>query len=67
MQLVCVMLCDLYLTLCDVCVFQEPQVVLQCVQLLQSLSQHREHLKDLPRKTMVDILNEVTDAGQTST
>ncbi|XP_062309890.1 myb-binding protein 1A-like protein isoform X2 [Osmerus eperlanus] len=37
---------------------KEPQVVLQCVQLLQSLSQHREHLKDLPRKTMVDILNE---------
>lgn len=39
---------------------QEPQVVLGCIQLLQSLSQHRQHLKDLPTKTMMDILNEVT-------
>lgn len=39
---------------------QEPQVVLGCVQLLQSLSQHRQHLKDLPNKTMMDILKEVT-------
>lgn len=39
---------------------QEPLVVLRCVQLLQSLSQHRQHLKDLPTKTMMDILNEVT-------
>uniref|UniRef100_A0A4W6DF58 MYB binding protein (P160) 1a n=1 Tax=Lates calcarifer TaxID=8187 RepID=A0A4W6DF58_LATCA len=39
---------------------KEPQVVLGCVQLLQSLSQHRQHLKDLPSKTMTDILNEVT-------
>ncbi|KAM6970524.1 myb-binding protein 1A-like protein [Aplochiton taeniatus] len=37
---------------------KEPLVVLECVQLLQSLSQHREHLKDLPTKTMVDILSE---------
>uniref|UniRef100_A0A3B4FMT1 MYB binding protein 1a n=1 Tax=Pundamilia nyererei TaxID=303518 RepID=A0A3B4FMT1_9CICH len=37
---------------------QEPQVVLGCVQLLQSLSQHKQHLKDLPAKTMMDILAE---------
>jgi len=34
-------------------------VVLGCVQLLQSLTLHRQHLKDLPSKTMTDILNEV--------
>lgn len=34
--------------------------MLGCVQLLQSLSQHRQHLRDLPSKTMMDILNEVT-------
>ncbi|XP_030294407.1 myb-binding protein 1A-like protein isoform X2 [Sparus aurata] len=39
----------------------EPQVVLGCVQLLQSLSQHRQHLKDLPTKTMTDILNEISE------
>lgn len=40
-------------------VSQEPQVMLECVKLLQSLSRYREHLRDLPRKTMVDILSEV--------
>uniref|UniRef100_A0A3Q3BAL6 Uncharacterized protein n=1 Tax=Kryptolebias marmoratus TaxID=37003 RepID=A0A3Q3BAL6_KRYMA len=39
---------------------KEPQVVLGCVQLLQSLNQHKQHLKDLPNKTMMDILTEVT-------
>uniref|UniRef100_A0A8C1XQ50 MYB binding protein (P160) 1a n=1 Tax=Cyprinus carpio TaxID=7962 RepID=A0A8C1XQ50_CYPCA len=39
---------------------KEPQVVLECVRLLQSLSQYREHLRDLPRKTMVDILSETS-------
>uniref|UniRef100_A0A3B3V5U9 MYB binding protein (P160) 1a n=1 Tax=Poecilia latipinna TaxID=48699 RepID=A0A3B3V5U9_9TELE len=39
---------------------QEPQVVLGCVQLLQCLIQHKQHLKDLPSKTMTDILTEVT-------
>lgn len=39
---------------------QEPQVVLGCVKLLQSLTLHRQHLKDLPTKTMMDILTEVT-------
>lgn len=38
---------------------QEPQVLLGCVQLLQNLSQHRQHLSDLPSKTMTDILSEV--------
>ncbi|XP_056140733.1 myb-binding protein 1A-like protein [Lampris incognitus] len=37
---------------------KEPQVVLGCIQLLQSLSERREHLKDLPSKTMADILSE---------
>nr|XP_046266277.1 myb-binding protein 1A-like protein [Scatophagus argus] len=40
---------------------KEPQVVLGCVQLLQSLSQHRQHVKDLPTKTMMDILNEIPE------
>ncbi|XP_070699639.1 myb-binding protein 1A-like protein [Pempheris klunzingeri] len=40
---------------------KEPQVVLGCVKLLQSLSQHRQHLKDLPSKTMMDILNEISE------
>ncbi|NP_001002042.2 myb-binding protein 1A-like protein [Danio rerio] len=39
---------------------KEPQVMLECVQLLQSLSEYREHLRDLPRKTMVDILSETS-------
>uniref|UniRef100_A0A3B5LDZ7 MBB1A n=1 Tax=Xiphophorus couchianus TaxID=32473 RepID=A0A3B5LDZ7_9TELE len=39
---------------------KEPQVVLGCVQLLQCLIQHKQHLKDLPSKTMTDILTEVT-------
>ena len=38
-------------------------MVLGCVKLLQSLSQHRQHLKDLPSKTMMDILSEVTTAA----
>uniref|UniRef100_A0A8C9TZV3 MYB binding protein (P160) 1a n=1 Tax=Scleropages formosus TaxID=113540 RepID=A0A8C9TZV3_SCLFO len=40
---------------------KEPQVLVQCVQLLQSLAQYREHLRDLPRKTMVDILSETNE------
>ncbi|KAJ1184813.1 hypothetical protein NDU88_001615, partial [Pleurodeles waltl] len=41
---------------------KEPQVLLQSVQLLQSLAEHRNHLKDLPRKTLVDILSEIPEA-----
>ncbi|XP_061596563.1 myb-binding protein 1A-like protein [Cololabis saira] len=40
---------------------KEPHVVLGCVQVLQSLSQHKQHLKDLPTKTMMDILNEIPE------
>ncbi|PIO29047.1 hypothetical protein AB205_0179410 [Aquarana catesbeiana] len=38
---------------------KDTKVLLQCVQLLQSLAQYRDDLKDLPRKTLVDILSEV--------
>ncbi|MCJ8746577.1 hypothetical protein PDJAM_G00143300 [Pangasius djambal] len=40
---------------------KEADVLLECVKLLQSLSQYREYLRDLPRKTMADILNEVSE------
>ncbi|XP_022050041.2 myb-binding protein 1A-like protein [Acanthochromis polyacanthus] len=40
---------------------KEPQVVLGCVKLLQNLSQHKQHLKDLPNKTMTDILSEIPE------
>ncbi|KAK1806954.1 hypothetical protein P4O66_005439, partial [Electrophorus voltai] len=40
---------------------KEPQVLLECVKLLQSLAQYRDHLRDLPRKTMVDILSETSE------
>ncbi|XP_017307203.2 myb-binding protein 1A-like protein isoform X2 [Ictalurus punctatus] len=40
---------------------KETDVLLECVKLLQSLSQYREYLRDLPRKTMADILNEVSE------
>ncbi|KAM4795348.1 myb-binding protein 1A [Rhinophrynus dorsalis] len=41
---------------------KDPKVLLQSVQLLQSLAQYREHLKDLPRKTLVDILSEIPES-----
>ncbi|XP_063809786.1 myb-binding protein 1A [Pseudophryne corroboree] len=41
---------------------KDTKVLLQCVQLLQSLAQYREHLKDLPRKTLVDILSEIPES-----
>ncbi|XP_066433136.1 myb-binding protein 1A [Eleutherodactylus coqui] len=41
---------------------KDPKVLLPCVQLLQSLAAYREHLKDLPRKTLVDILSEVPES-----
>ncbi|KAM4699649.1 myb-binding protein 1A [Discoglossus pictus] len=41
---------------------KDPKVLLQCVQLLQSLANYREHLKDLPRKTLVDILSEIPES-----
>uniref|UniRef100_A0AAR2LMA0 Myb-binding protein 1A-like protein n=1 Tax=Pygocentrus nattereri TaxID=42514 RepID=A0AAR2LMA0_PYGNA len=36
-------------------------VLLECIKLLQTLSQYREHLRELPRKTMVDILSETSE------
>ncbi|XP_061658301.1 myb-binding protein 1A-like protein [Syngnathoides biaculeatus] len=41
--------------------FSEPPVVLGCVQILQRLTQERQHLKDLPSKTLTDILTEVPE------
>ncbi|XP_076854880.1 myb-binding protein 1A-like protein [Brachyhypopomus gauderio] len=40
---------------------KEPLVLLDCIKLLQSLAQYRDHLRDLPRKTMVDILSETSE------
>ncbi|CAL8365233.1 unnamed protein product [Lota lota] len=40
---------------------KEPKVVLGCVKLLQTLSQHKDHLKDLPTKTMMDILSDTPE------
>uniref|UniRef100_A0A8C0GUR4 MYB binding protein 1a n=1 Tax=Chelonoidis abingdonii TaxID=106734 RepID=A0A8C0GUR4_CHEAB len=37
----------------------DQKALLECVRLLQSLAQHHAHLRDLPRKTLVDILSEV--------
>ncbi|XP_029468530.1 myb-binding protein 1A isoform X2 [Rhinatrema bivittatum] len=41
---------------------KERKVLVQCVQLLQSLAEYREHLKDLPRNTLADILSEMPKA-----
>ncbi|KAG8587411.1 hypothetical protein GDO81_005656 [Engystomops pustulosus] len=41
---------------------KDPKVLLQCVQLLQSLAEYKEHLKDLPQKTLVDILSEIPES-----
>ncbi|CAH2222870.1 myb-binding 1A [Pelobates cultripes] len=41
---------------------KDHDVLLRCVQLLQRLSLYREHLKDLPNKTLVDILTEIPES-----
>uniref|UniRef100_A0A8C5Q667 Myb-binding protein 1A n=1 Tax=Leptobrachium leishanense TaxID=445787 RepID=A0A8C5Q667_9ANUR len=41
---------------------KENEVLVRCVQLLQHLARYREHLKDLPRKTLVDILSEIPES-----
>ncbi|XP_018408889.1 PREDICTED: myb-binding protein 1A [Nanorana parkeri] len=41
---------------------KDTKVLLQCVQMLQSLAQYRDDLKDLPRKTLVDILSEIPES-----
>lgn len=48
-----------YVYLSHASLHQEPQVLLECVRLLQRISQFSDHLRDLPRKTMVDLLSEV--------
>uniref|UniRef100_A0A4X2MEM5 MYB binding protein 1a n=1 Tax=Vombatus ursinus TaxID=29139 RepID=A0A4X2MEM5_VOMUR len=40
---------------------QDPKVLVEAVQLLQCLAQHRNHLQDLPRRTLVDILSEIPE------
>ncbi|XP_070591325.1 myb-binding protein 1A [Erythrolamprus reginae] len=40
---------------------KDSKALLGCVQLLQSLSEHYGHLKDLPRKTLVDIVSEIPE------
>ncbi|XP_062887564.1 myb-binding protein 1A-like protein [Mobula hypostoma] len=40
---------------------KEPDVLLESVRLLQSLSQYKQHLRDLPGKTIVDILSETPE------
>ncbi|XP_048468354.1 myb-binding protein 1A-like protein [Rhincodon typus] len=41
---------------------KEPNVLLQSMQLLQSLAPFRNHVSNLPHKTMVDILSETPEA-----
>ncbi|XP_039612824.1 myb-binding protein 1A-like protein [Polypterus senegalus] len=41
---------------------KEPRVILEAVQLLQALTAFRMHVKDLPQKTIVDILTETPEA-----
>ncbi|XP_078404361.1 LOW QUALITY PROTEIN: myb-binding protein 1A-like protein [Cetorhinus maximus] len=41
---------------------KEPNILLQSIQLLQSLSRFKQHLSNLPRKTIVDILSETPEA-----
>ncbi|XP_051847497.1 myb-binding protein 1A [Antechinus flavipes] len=40
---------------------KDPKALVASVQLLQSLAQHRNHLQDLPRRTLVDILSEIPE------
>uniref|UniRef100_A0A8C3J0T9 MYB binding protein 1a n=1 Tax=Chrysemys picta bellii TaxID=8478 RepID=A0A8C3J0T9_CHRPI len=41
---------------------KDKKALLECVRLLQSLAQYHAHLRDLPRKTLVDILSEIPEA-----
>ncbi|XP_054858045.1 myb-binding protein 1A [Eublepharis macularius] len=40
---------------------KDSKALLGCVQLLQGLSEHHAHLKDLPRKTLADIVAEIPE------
>uniref|UniRef100_A0A8C2Y9F4 MYB binding protein 1a n=1 Tax=Coturnix japonica TaxID=93934 RepID=A0A8C2Y9F4_COTJA len=41
---------------------KDQKALLECMQLLQQLAHHQTHLRDLPSKTLVDILLEVPEA-----
>ncbi|XP_078003828.1 myb-binding protein 1A isoform X2 [Phascolarctos cinereus] len=40
---------------------KDHKVLVEAVQLLQTLAQHRNHLRDLPHRTLVDILSEIPE------
>ncbi|XP_036611742.1 myb-binding protein 1A [Trichosurus vulpecula] len=40
---------------------KDHKALVEAVRLLQSLAQHRNHLQDLPHRTLVDILSEVPE------
>ncbi|XP_010162444.1 myb-binding protein 1A, partial [Antrostomus carolinensis] len=41
---------------------KDRKALLESVQLLQQLAHHQAHLRDLPRKTLIDIMSEVPEA-----
>ncbi|CAM9707312.1 unnamed protein product [Bubo scandiacus] len=40
---------------------KDQKALLESIQLLQQLSHHQAHLRDLPRKTLIDIMSEVPE------
>ncbi|NXW62873.1 MBB1A protein, partial [Eurystomus gularis] len=40
---------------------KDRKALLESIQLLQQLTQHQAHLRDLPRKTLIDIMSEVPE------
>ncbi|NXP72600.1 MBB1A protein, partial [Ramphastos sulfuratus] len=40
---------------------KDKKALLESIQLLQQLAHHQAHLRDLPRKTLIDILSEVPE------
>ncbi|XP_049657926.1 myb-binding protein 1A [Accipiter gentilis] len=41
---------------------KDRKALLESIQLLQQLAHHQTHLRDLPRKTLIDIMSEVPEA-----
>ncbi|XP_069647569.1 myb-binding protein 1A isoform X1 [Haliaeetus albicilla] len=41
---------------------KDRKALLESIQLLQQLAHHQAHLRDLPRKTLIDIMSEVPEA-----
>ncbi|KFP86257.1 Myb-binding protein 1A-like, partial [Apaloderma vittatum] len=41
---------------------KDQEALLESIQLLQQLAQHQAHLRDLPRKTLIDIMSEVPES-----